>query len=455
MKGSMLVWFWLAAVAVGAPAAAPAPPNVVVILADDLGYGDIGPFGSKLNRTPNLDRLAAGGMKLTSFYAAPLCSASRVQLLTGCYAKRVSIPAVIFPVKGIGLHPEEQTIAELLKPLGYATICIGKWHLGDQPETLPSRHGFDHFFGLPYSNNMDGDGGKNPVPPLPLLRDDKVIEAPAVQESLTRRYTEEAVKFIAANRQRPFFLYLPHTAVHSPLHPGADFRGKSKNGPYGDWVEELDWSVGEVMAALREHRLEENTLVVFASDNGAVLKKGSNGPLRGAKGSTWEGGMRVPAIARWPGRVAAGSSCDAMMSELDLLPTIVGIAGGEMPTRKIDGVDVWPLLSGQTNKSPRETLFYFHWNMLEAVRSGPWKLAIATQKGDKIPTSLERPRLYNLEQDIGETRDTAADHPEIVARLKQLISAMDDDLGIGETRKKNAAPGVRPGARIQNPKPLL
>lgn len=458
----------------------PTPPNVVVILVDDMGYGDIAPFGSKLNRTPNLDRMAAQGMKLTSFYAAPLCSASRAQLMTGCYAKRVGIADVLFPVKGTGLNPNEKTIADHLKPLGYVTMCIGKWHLGDQLEFLPTRHGFDHFFGLPYSNNMDGarkkTGAKNAIPPLPLLRDETVIEAPAVQDQLTARYTEEALKFITANKQRPFFLYMPHTAVHAPLHPGNAFEGKSKNGPYGDWIEEMDASVGRVLDTLRQLHLEKKTLVIFTSDNGGVPKSASNAPLRGFKGSTWEGGQREPTIAWWPGKIAAGSTSDALLSEMDVLPTVVRLAGGQVPADpKIDGLDMWPVLSGQSKASSREALYYFLWGKLEAVRSGPWKLAIAAQKDGghdrggpgedndqggkkkhkaKLEATQESPRLYNLDQDIGERTDVAAQHPDVVKRLQDLIAKMDADLG-SDKGKKAPASGVRPAGRVANPKPLL
>ena len=460
----------------------PDKPNFVVILIDDMGYGDIGPFGSKLNRTPNLERMAAEGMRLTSFYCAPLCSASRAQMMTGCYAKRVGISDVLFPVKGTGLSANEKTIADHLKPLGYATMCIGKWHLGDQPEFLPTRHGFDHYFGLPYSNNMDGSGkkaaAKNAMPPLPLLRDEKVIEAPAIQEQLTGRYTDEAVKFITANKDRPFFLYLPHTAVHAPLHPGGAFKGKSQNGDYGDWIEEMDWSTGRVLDTLRELHLDKNTLVIFTSDNGGVAKVASNSPLRGFKGSTWEGGQRESTIAWWPGKIAARSTSDAVLSEIDVLPTVVRLAGGEIPQdRKIDGLDIWPVLSGQTKASPHEALYYFLWSRLEAVRSGPWKLAIAAQKDgghdesgpgedsngggkkkkDKasIEAAPEAPHLYNLDQDIGEKSDVAAQHPDVVKRLQDLIARMDADLGIEKGTKKNAAPGVRPAGRVDNPQPLL
>jgi arylsulfatase A len=461
----------------------PAKPNFVVILIDDMGYGDIGPFGSKLNRTPNLDRMVTEGMKLTSFYCAPLCSASRAQMMTGCYAKRVGIGDVLFPVKGTGLSASEKTIADHLKPLGYATMCIGKWHLGDQPEFLPTRHGFDHFFGLPYSNNMDGSGkkaaAKNAMPPLPLLRDEKVIEAPPVQDQLTSRYTEEAVKFITASRDKPFFLYLPHTAVHAPLQPGKEFQGKSKNGDYGDWIEEMDASVGRVLDTLRELHLDKNTLVIFTSDNGGVAKVASNAPLRGFKGSTWEGGQRASTIAWWPGKIAAGSRSDAVMSEIDVLPTLVRLAGGEVPhDRKIDGLDIWPLLSGQSKASPHDALYYFLWGKLEAVRSGPWKLTVVAQKDgghdesgpgedsggggkkkkkDKasVEAAPESPRLYNLDQDIGEKTDVAAQHPDVVKRLQDLIAKMDADLGIDKGKKKNAAPGLRPAGRVDNPQPLV
>ena len=367
-------------------------PNIVVILIDDLGYGDIGPYGSKINRTPNLDRMAAEGVKLTSFYAAPVCTPSRAQMMTGCYAKRVSMPNVIFPACPTGLSTQEKTVAALLKARGYATMCVGKWHLGDQLEFLPTRHGFDHYLGLPYSNDMGGRAeqakqkGKKLArrPPLPLVRDAQVIEAPADQDKLTVRYTEEAVKFIADNKDRPFFLYLPHTAVHTPLHPGAAFAGKSANGPFGDWVEEVDWSVGRVLQTLRDLKLDQNTLVLFTSDNGPWLTQGTNGgvagPLRGGKGSTWEGGMREPTIAWWPGKIPAGTACDAPVSEIDVLPTVVRLAGGQPPTdRVIDGRDIWPLMSGQSKQSPHEALFYFHGNNLQAVRSGPWKLAITPQ----------------------------------------------------------------------------
>jgi arylsulfatase A len=451
----------------------PAKPNLVLILMDDMGYGDISPFNPKTkNRTPNLERMAREGMKLTSFYAAPVCTPSRAQVLTGCYAKRVSLPAVIFPAAPIGLSADEHTIAGLLKQQGYATMAIGKWHVGDQPEFLPTRRGFDHYLGLPYSNDMGGewDGAADvPAgrrkPPLPLVRDEEVIETlkPADQDRLTQRYTDEAVKFIREHKDWPFFLYLPHTAVHVPLHPGADFRERSANGTYGDWVEEADASTGRILDTLRELKLAEKTLVVFTSDNGPWLIQGKNGgeagPLRGGKGGTFEGGMREPTLAWWPGHVAPGSVCDAVAGNIDLLPTFVHLAGGSVPAdRKIDGADISPLLLGKAKKSPRAAHYYFSGNQLEAVRSGPWKLAVTPQSEGtgkpKVPAvSPEKPFkpiLYNLDTDIGEKTDVAAEHPEVVLRLQALVAQMDADLGA-----KKQGPGVRPPGRTAMPKPLL
>jgi len=435
-------------------------PNIIVVLTDDVGYGDIGPFGSKLNRTPNLDRMATQGMKLTNFYCAPVCSASRAQLLTGSYAKRVSV-GLYFPASATGMNPQDHTIAELLKPQGYATMIVGKWHLGDQPEFLPTRQGFDHFFGLPYSNDM---GERKPPaqyrPPLPLVRDEKVIEAPPDQDELTRRFTDESINFIKTNRERPFFLYLAHIGTHVPLHAGPAFKGKSENGSYGDWVEELDWSVGRLLATLEELDLDRNTLVVFTSDNGPWLSKGKNGgtagPLRGGKFTTWEGGVRTPTIAWWPGRIPAGTVCEAALGEIDLLPTVAGLAGAKVAAdRVLDGKDIWPVLSGRSKQSPHAALYYFGGDKLEAVRSGPWKIAIAPQgegpDGDprRVAATREQPRLYNLDDDEAETTDVAAKYPEVVRSFQPMIDAMDKDLGIS-----GKGPGVRPAGRVDAPKPL-
>jgi arylsulfatase A-like enzyme len=447
-------WLATALAAVAAPALAAQPPNLIVILADDLGYGDVGPFGSTLHRTPELDRMAAEGRRLTSWYGAPVCSPSRASLLTGSYAKRAGIPYALLPASPIGLAAGEHTLAELLEGRGYATAAVGKWHLGDQPEFLPTRHGFDRYFGLPYSNDLGPTGdlverapgaaapaSQSTHPPIPLLRDDKVVARvrAAEQRELARRYTEEAVAFIRGHADRPFFLYLAHTAVHSPWHPGPAFRGKSSHGAYGDVVEELDWSVGRVLAAVRELGLEARTLVLFTSDNGAGFD-GSNGPLRGYKGTTLEGGVRVPTLAWWPGRIPAGTSSDAMAGMIDLLPTLVRLAGGELPAdRRIDGRDVFELLVAEPGaRSPHEAFYFFRGNELEAVRSGPWKL------------HLEGSQLYDLDRDPGEARDVAALHPAEVARLRELAAAIEGDLG-----RSGVGPGCRSPGRVASPLPLI
>ena len=437
------------------------PPNIVVIFIDDLGYGDIGPFGATRQKTPNLDRMAAEGRKFTSFYAAPVCSVSRAQLLTGCYGPRIGTTGVYFPAGPEGLNPAEVTIAERLKPFGYATACIGKWHLGDQPEFLPTRQGFDRYLGIPYSNDMQRVAAETGQRVVPLLRDDKVAEllTDDAQREIVARYTDEAVAFIRESKDRPFFLYLPHTAVHLPLLPGEKFRGRTGNGPFGDWVEEVDWSVGQVLDALREHGLDEKTLVIFTSDNGPwvgpVKDFTTAGPLRGSKGSTWEGGVRVPTIARWPGRIPAGTACDAVSGTIDLLPTFVSLAGGAVPAEPvIDGRDISGLLLGTTTESPREAHAYFSGNELQAVRQGRWKLAVAGQpegigrKGEKLPASLEQPRLYDLEADLGETTDVAAANPAVVEWLRGLAVRMAAEL----TDPKS--PARRPPGRVENPTTL-
>ncbi len=431
-------------------------PNFVFINIDDLGYADVGPFGSKLNRTPNIDRMAAEGRKLTCFYAAPVCSPSRAALMTGCYPKRtLAIPHVLFPGDGIGLSTNEHTVAGLLKAQGYVTMCIGKWHLGDQPEFLPTRHGFDHYFGLPYSNDMGPgeDGTKSSLgeplpakkgpgqPPLPWLRDEKVLQRVVAEDqtTLVKRYTEEALKFLEANKDRTFFLYLAHNAVHFPYYPGKDFQKKSQNGNYGDWVEEMDWSVGQVLDTIRKLGLSEKTLVIFTSDNGGT-QRAVNAPLRGFKTTTWEGGMRVPTIAWWPGKIPSGTSTDEITAMMDILPTFVKLAGGEVPAdRKIDGGDIWPVLVAQPGaKSPHDSFLFYRGLKLEAVRSGPWKLRLVNGQ------------LFNLETDIGESKDVAAENPEIVKRLQAIAAATDDDLGADDY-----GPGVRQLGRVGNPQPLI
>jgi len=460
MKSIALCLSLLAALTALHATAAPAQPNLVIIFIDDLGYADIGPFGATKQHTPNLDRMAREGMKLTSFYAAPVCSVSRAQLLTGCYGARVSVPGVYFPGQANGLNPAEFTIAERLKERGYATMCIGKWHVGDQPEFLPTRQGFDRYFGIPYSNDMQKKSTQTGERVVPLLRDDKVAEllTDEQQSRIVERYTDEATGFIRANKDKPFLLYLPHTAVHTPIWPGEKFRGKSANGRFGDWVEEVDWSVGRVLDTLRELKLAERTLVVFTSDNGPWLIKGADGgsalPLRGGKGSTWEGGVRVPTIAWWPGKIAPGSVCDAVAGTIDLLPTAVALAGGTVPAQPvIDGRDLSPLLFGKTKESQREAHYYFAGYNIQAVRQGPWKLAIAAQprsmgQNTDPDASGNAPRLYNLDQEISEQTNLAAKHPEVVAKLQSLAAKMTAEIG-GKEPAARRPPGV-----VENPKTL-
>lgn len=436
-------------------------PNIVVIFIDDLGYGDIGPYGATLQKTPNLDRMAAEGRKLTSFYAAPVCSVSRAQLLTGSYGPRCGDPWVHFPGDAGGLSASEVTIAERLKDLGYATACVGKWHLGDQPEFLPTRHGFDRYLGIPYSNDMQKVSAETGERVVPLVRDDKVetLLTDEEQRTIVERYTTEAVRFITESKSKPFFLYMPHTAVHIPVFPGKDFQGKSENGSFGDWVSEVDWSVGKVLDALRDNGLDEKTLVIFTSDNGPwigwVKDLTSAGPLRGSKGSTWEGGMRVPTIVRWPGRIPPGTECDTACGTIDLLPTFVTLAGGTVPAEPvIDGRDISGLLLGTSEQSSREAHYYFSRSKLDAVRQGKWKLAVAPQpekmgKGaPQIPASMDKPRLYDLEADIGETTDVSSDHPEVVERLRSLASKMATEL------VDPASQARRPAGHVENPTTL-
>ena len=453
----------MALVASAGTVRAAAPPNVVVIFIDDLGYGDIGPFGATKQQTPNLDRMAAEGMKLTSFYAAPVCSVSRAQLLTGCYGVRVGVPGVYGPAGPEGLNPAEVTIAERLKPLGYATACIGKWHLGDQPEFLPTRQGFDRYYGIPYSNDMQRVSAETGQRVVPLLRDETVAEllTDEMQTAIVEKSTAEAVRFIEEAKGGPFFLYLPHTAVHAPIVPGKRFQGKSNNGKFGDWVEEVDWSVGVVLDTLRRLKLADNTFVIFTSDNGpwvsVVGDATTAGPLRGSKGSTWEGGVRVPTIAWWPGHIKPGTTCGAVAGTIDLLPTCVKFAGGMVPSEPvIDGRDMSGLLLGSSQASPRNAHAYFQGNGLQAVRKGRWKLAIASQAsgmGKKNtqspePATLDQPRLYDLDADIGETTNVAASHPEVVASLKALAVAMQQELGNPQS------PARRPAGSVAKPQTI-
>lgn len=435
------------------------PPNIILISMDDMGYGDLGCFGSTKNRTPHLDQMAAGGTKFTDFYVTSgVCTPSRASLLTGCYPRRVNLHVdendkwVLFPGACKGLNPNETTIPEILKTQGYATTCIGKWHLGDHPDFLPTRHGFDSYFGIPYSNDM----GRKDIP-LPLLRDEKVIEAPVKQAPLTQRYTEEALTFIKANQEKPFFLYLPHTSVHLPLFPGEKFKGKSQNGKYGDWIEEVDTSTGEILQALKDLKLDHKTLVIFTSDNGSNGSNGgSNAPLKGSKGTTDEGGMRVPCIMRWPGKIPAGTTCDQLVSTLDILPTLTSLAGGQIPTdRKIDGHDISDLLFGKEGaKSPHDPFYYYHTTQLQAVRSGKWKLVLPQSEkftgwSKKIKDSPLQ--LFDLKADPGEKNNLAQNHLDVVTQLTKFANEARKDLGDGN----NQGTGQRPAGWVAQASPRL
>ncbi len=423
------------------------PPNVVVIFVDDQGYNDIGVYGSPLIETPHLDRMASEGMRFTSFYSASaVCTPSRAALLTGTYAQRIEMPGVLFPHHRRGLNPDEITIAELLKQKRYATACIGKWHLGHEPPFLPTRQGFDWYYGIPYSNDMYLDSkmkmasdvvfregitrdeavyGAPSRNLVPLMRNEEVIEYPADQALLTKRYTEKAVQFIEANQKKPFFLYLAHTMPHVPLYASEAFKGKSKRGLYGDTIEEIDWSVGEILDTLDELSLDENTLVVYASDNGPwKLNEGRGGsayPLRGYKFQTLEGGMRVPCIMRWPGSIPAGSECDEVAATIDLFPTIAGLTGTDAPSdRVIDGHDIWPLMSAQPGAaSPHDAYFFYRANNLEAVRSGDWKLRVTEADGIE---------LFDLSEDITESENLADENPRIVTIMQALMASFDAEL---------------------------
>jgi arylsulfatase A-like enzyme len=407
------------------------PPNIVIILADDLGYGDVGCFGSDLP-TPNLDRMAADGVRLERFYSAsPVCSPSRAALLTGRYAVRSGVTNVLMPSSPDGLSASEQTIPKLLKERGYRTAMVGKWHLGTRPDRAPNSCGFDEFYGLPYSNDMF---------PLPMLRNGDVVDPSPRQANLTERFTSQAVDFINRNRDNPFVLYLAHTAPHIPLAPSERFAGKSEHGPYGDVVAELDWSVGEVLKAVRDAGIDGDTLVVFTSDNGPWYQ-GSAGRLRGRKGSTYEGGVRVPFIARFPGRIPSGSASHALTSMMDLLPTVVNLAGRPYPADLVDGVDVWPVLTGEKAYAEREALLFFDGQEIQAVRWGPWKLHVSRYNshawtmdppGGRVNLPLNPPELYHIDSDGAEAYDRASEKPEVVAdllaRIDRLLLGMPEQV---------------------------
>jgi len=482
-----MAWIRFAAALVAAFIAQPtvahaAPPNFIVVFTDNLGYGDIEPFGSELHRTPHLNRMAREGRRFTHFYVtAGVCTPSRASLMTGSYSQRIGLHdnprdgQVLRPLSPYGLNPDEITIAEVLKPLGYSTAILGKWHLGDQPPFLPTRQGFDLFYGVPYSDDMTQEVGQRlgdryegkDWPPLPLMVNEKVVTAPADRNELTRLYTERALEYIEEHKADPFFLYMPQAMPGSTPEPfsSARFRGKSRNGPWGDSIEELDWSIGQILDKLVELGIAENTFVLWTSDNGAPLAKdidsparGSNKPLHGRGYTTGEGAFRVPTIAWQPGTAPAGSVCAEMATTMDLLPTFAYMAGGKPPSdRVLDGYDIRPLLTEQPcPPTPYEALYYYERDQLQAVRSGEWKLFVPLEQFDRHPHfepgGGAEPLLFNVVEDISSSHNAAAEHPEVVARLTKLAERARADLGDRD------APGsrLRPrGGPVDDPQPWL
>lgn len=472
----------MAQVFVGVSCAEEKPQNFIVVFCDNLGYGDIEPFGSQLHRTPNLVRMAKEGRKFSHFYVtAGVCTPSRASLLTGCYSQRVGMHTnprdgqVLRPLSPFGLNPQELTIAEVLKPQGYATAVIGKWHLGDQLKFLPTRQGFDSFFGVPYSDDMTQSVGKrlgerfdgHSWPPLPLLENERVIESPCDRNGLTKRYTEKAVAWIEEHKDQPFFLYLPQAMPGSTRTPfsSAGFRGQSKNGPWGDSIEELDWSIGQILNKLRQLKIDKRTLVIWTSDNGAPiqrnlsdLSRGSNRPLHGRGYTTSEGAFRVPMIAWQPGSVPAGTECRAFSTTMDLLPTFAKLATAQLPTdHTLDGHDISPLLKGQADaKSPYEYFAYYQRDQLQAIRSGPWKLFLPVKPigpHPHFPQGKEGSTLlFNLLDDIACQKNVASEYEDVVRRLSEYAHRVRHDLG------DHGRPGahVRPAGKITGkPEPLL
>jgi arylsulfatase A-like enzyme len=433
-------------------------PNIILINCDDLGYGDLGCYGSERNATPNLDRMAAEGLRLTDFYmASPVCSPSRGAMMTGCYPGRIGFDvfgereaAVLFPGDPEGIHEDERTLPELLKEQGYRTQLVGKWHCGDQPEFLPCNRGFDGYYGLPYSNDMGRQEGREHSAPLPLIRDDAVIQEQPDQRGLTERYTEECVRFIRENAAGPFFLYLAHMYVHVPLLVPPRFMKESRNGAYGGAVAHIDWTVGVLLDELQRLGIDEDTLILFTSDNGSRARDegGSNQPCRGTKATTWEGGQRVPCLLRWPGQIAPGRTSSHITSSIDFLPTLVALAGGTVPAdRHIDGVAFDKLLFDEDASPVRDSFAFFFRNQLEAVRIGDWKLHFPSPH-----KPIERPCLFNLAEDVGETIDRHDQEPEVVQRLEAFAQSMRDDLGDALTGTRGQ--GRRPCGTVPNPSPL-
>ena len=459
----------------------PAPPNIVVIFIDDMGYADIGPFGATEYPTPNLDRMAAEGRKFSDFVvSSAVCSASRSALMTGCYHRRLGISGALGPKSNIGIHPDEVTLAELCKSKGYATACFGKWHLGHHPKFLPTSHGFDQYFGIPYSNDMwprhpnvlmrreKNPNAPSPWPPLPMIEGTQVVNAavqPADQEQMTRRFTERAVQFIQENSDRPFFLYLPHPMVHVPLYASEKFRGKSGAGLFGDVVMEVDWSVGQILDAVDQIGAGENTLVVFTSDNGPWLAYGEHAgsaqPLREGKGTMWEGGYREPTLMRWTGKIPAGTECDKLASTLDILPTVAKLIGAELPDHKIDGKDIGPLMfADEPATSPHDFFYcYYGGGELQAIRNERFKLVFPHRYrtlGGKPGGAAGRPvpyesakaelALFDLDHDVSETTNVIAEYPDVVAELTAAAEQARQDLGDKLTKTKGS--GIRGPGRL-------
>jgi arylsulfatase len=429
---------------------------------DDMGYGDVDAYGGIDYVTPNIDRLAARGMRFTNFYSAqPICSASRAAILTGCYPNRIGIHGALFPNSKIGLSDQEETIAGMLKKKGYVTGIIGKWHLGDAQKFLPLQHGFDYYFGLPYSNDMwpvnydgtpvhDTTRWRGRFPPLPLIEGNKTIRYIRTmrdQSMLTTWYTQKAVDFINKHKNQPFFLYLAHSMVHVPIAVSDKFKGKSKQGLFGDVMMEIDWSVGQVMKTLQQDGMEKNTLVIFTADNGPWLifgnHAGSAGGLREGKGTTWDGGQKEPAVMQWPGVIPAGTVCNKLAANIDILPTLAAITGAPLPVHKIDGVNILSLLKGEKEADPRDHLYYYYSkNNLEAVREGPWKLVLPHRYQSSVgelpgkdgwPGKMHRDStglaLYDLRRDPGERYDVKEQNPDVVKNIQQLVEQAREDLG--------------------------
>ena len=460
-------------------------PNIILINCDDLGYGDLGVYGSSVNKTPAIDKMASEGMRFTDFYvASPVCSPSRGALLTGCYPPRISFGDfegnwVLMPGQAVGLNPEETTIAGALKDVGYTTKIIGKWHVGDQKEFLPTEHGFDSYFGLPYSNDMGRQADDpnttdperiarlNARPPLPLIRDDEVVQEQPDLRALTERYAAEAVRFIRDNREGPFFLYFAHMYVHLPLYAPENLVNASENGDYGACVAGVDWVTEVLMHELKKQGLDEDTLVIFTSDNGSRMQDqgGSNGDLRGIKGTTWEGGLRVPCIMRWPGKIPAGEVRSDITSSIDFFPTLAGIAGAQVPQDTIiDGTDISSLMFNPGDvEPPRDEFFYYMGNRLEAVRKGKWKLHVSREirpdqrTGVVTQEQLDEaagtiPGLFDLESDAGETTNVYDAHPDVVVELSAIAAACR--LDIGDEAEGVVGANVRSSGHVDNPETL-